>query len=82
MMLLLLKRPLFILTSQKFQGALSLPVSFPNVIRTLTPTVTAALVNALSALRQIKKPKLTHEAFAIRKYAHRVDFCFSMAKHK
>jgi hypothetical protein len=31
----------------------------------LTPTVTAALVNAVSTLWQIKKPALTHKLFSI-----------------
>jgi len=47
------------------QRALIVPISFPDVIWTLTPTVTAALVNAVSALRIAEKPTLTHKTFSI-----------------
>jgi hypothetical protein len=50
-------------TSQTVQGALIISVSFPDVIGTLAPTVTATLVNAVSTLRQVKKPTLAHKAF-------------------
>jgi hypothetical protein len=52
-------------TSQTFQGALLLPVSSPDVVGTLTPTVTAALVDAVSTLWRVKKPTLTHRPFSI-----------------
>jgi hypothetical protein len=47
------------------QGALIIPVSFPDVIGTLTPTVTAAFVDAASTLWQVKNPTLTHKTFAM-----------------
>jgi len=40
-------------------------VPFPDVVRALSPTVTAALVNAVSALGQVKKPTLAHKSFSI-----------------
>jgi hypothetical protein len=40
-------------------------VSFPDIKRALTPTVTAALVDAVSAFWRIKNPTLTHKPFSI-----------------
>lgn len=56
---------IFVSISQTIQGALVLSVSFPDVVWTLAPTVTAAFVNAVSALGQVKKPTLTHKTFSI-----------------
>ncbi|MCJ7632506.1 hypothetical protein MUP77_08970 [Candidatus Bathyarchaeota archaeon] len=56
----------FFLTSHTFPAeALVIPVSFPDVIGALTPTVTAAFIDAGSALWQVKKSTLTHKTFAI-----------------
>jgi hypothetical protein len=60
-----------VFTSQTFKGALIIPVSFPDVIGTLTPTVTAAFVDAVSTLWRVKNPTLTHKLFSINnKYKH------------
>jgi len=65
---------LLFFTSQTIQGALIISVSFPDIKRALTPTVTAAFVDAVSALWQIKKPTLTHKTFTINNNAG-LDFC-------
>jgi hypothetical protein len=54
-----------VLTSPIFQEALIIPVSFPDVKGALTPTVTAAFIDTVSALWQVKKSTLTHKAFSI-----------------
>jgi hypothetical protein len=59
---------------QTFLGALIIPVSSPQVIGTLTPTVTAAFVDAVSTLWRFKKPTLTHKSFSINNNAE-LDFC-------
>ena len=66
-------------TSRTFQEALIIPISFPDIIRALTPTVTVALVDAASTFWQVKKPTLTHDAFAINKYVQRLDFSLLIA---
>ena len=48
-----------------FQKALVIPISFPDVIGTLPPTVRTTLVNAIPAFRIAEKSTLTHETFAI-----------------
>ena len=58
----------FRFTNILIEEALVLLVFFPDVIGALIPTVTAAFVDAFSALRQIKKPALTHKSFAINNY--------------
>ena len=41
--------------------ALVIPVSFPDVKRALTPTVTAAFVDAAAALGRVKISSFTHK---------------------
>ena len=45
----------------KFQEELIIPVSFPDIIGTFTPTVTIALINTVPAFRIAKNPTLTHK---------------------
>lgn len=49
------------LYSFTFQEILTIPVSFPDVVGTFTPTVTVALINTVSAVRIAKNSALTHE---------------------
>ncbi len=44
---------------------LVISVSFPDVEGALTPTVTAAFIDAVCALWQVKESALTHKTFAI-----------------
>jgi hypothetical protein len=50
---------------QIFQEALVIPISFPDVKGTLIPTVTAAFIDAVSTLWQLKIHTLTHKTFAL-----------------
>jgi hypothetical protein len=47
----------------------------------MTPTVTAALVNAVSTLRRVKKPVLTNKTFSINNNAE-LDFCLLVSQQK
>jgi hypothetical protein len=49
------------LYSFTFQEELIIPVSFPDVVGTLVPTVTVTLINTFSAFRIAKNPTLTHK---------------------
>jgi len=49
------------LYSFTFQEKLTIPVSFPDIVGTFTPTVTIALVNTVSAFRIAKNSALTHK---------------------
>jgi hypothetical protein len=71
----------FFFTSQTFQEPLVIPVSFPDVIGALAPTVTVALVNTVSTLRIAERFTLTHKAFSIITDA-KLDFCLSILRHK
>jgi hypothetical protein len=51
-------------TSQTFQEALVILVSFPDVIGTFAPTVRTTLVHAIPAFRIAKNPTLTHKEYA------------------
>jgi len=51
-------------SEQTFQEALIIPVSFPDVIWTLAPTVTVAFVNAVSTLGIAERFTLTHKELA------------------
>jgi hypothetical protein len=51
-------------TSQTFQEPLVIPISFPDVIGALAPTVTVALVNTVSTLRIAERFTLTHKEYA------------------
>jgi len=64
----------YLFSSQTFQVALVIPVSFPDVIRTFTPTVRTTLIDAIPAFRIAKNPPLTHKNFAINNYME-LDFC-------
>jgi hypothetical protein len=52
-------------TSQTFQEALIVPVSFPDIIGALTPTVRTTLVHAIPAFRIAEISRLTHKAVSI-----------------
>jgi hypothetical protein len=69
------------LTSQTFQEALIVPVSFPDVVGTLTPTVRTTLVHAIPAFRIAEISRLTHKAFSIITDA-KLDFCLSILRHR
>jgi len=49
------------LYSFTFQEELIIPVSFPDIVGTFTPTATIALINTVSAFRIAKNPTLTHK---------------------
>ena len=51
--------------SRTSRGALIFPVSFPDVKGALTPTVTAAFVDAAPTLWRVKISALTHKTFSI-----------------
>jgi hypothetical protein len=57
-------------------------VSFfsPDIVRTLTPTVAAALVNTVSTLRIAERSTLTHKAVSIITDA-KLNFCLSILRH-
>ena len=49
--------------SQTRHGKLVISVSFPDIERALTPTVTVAFVDAVSTLGRIKIITLAHKTF-------------------
>jgi hypothetical protein len=57
------------------------PVPSPNVKGTLAPTIAAALVDAVPAFGQVKKPTLTHKTLAININAE-LDFCVLVSMGK
>lgn len=57
-------------TSQTFQEALVISVSFPDVVGTFAPTIRTTLVHAIPAFRIAKNPALPHNAFAISNFMH------------
>ena len=73
--------PFLFFTSQTFQEPLIFPVSFPDVIGALIPTVSVALVNAVSTLRIAERSTLTHKAVSIITNA-KLDFCLSILRHR
>jgi hypothetical protein len=58
------QEPKLFFTSQIFQEALIIHVFFPDVIGTLAPTVTVALVNTVSTLRIVERFTFTHKELA------------------
>jgi hypothetical protein len=59
---------------QTFQGVSVIPISFPDVIGTLTPTVGTTFVHAIPTFRIAKITTLTHKTFANIIDAE-LDFC-------
>jgi len=49
------------LYSFTFQEELIIPVSFPDVVGTLVPTITVSFIDAISTFRIAKNPTLTHK---------------------
>ena len=68
-------------TSRTFRGALIIPVSFPDVKGALTPTVTAAFVDAAPTLWRVKISALTHKPSPQITDAE-LDFYLSILSHR
>jgi hypothetical protein len=51
--------------SETFQEGLVVSISFPDVKGALTPTVAAAFIDAVSALRKAEKSASNHKSIAI-----------------
>jgi len=54
----------YLFSSQTFQVALVIPVSFPDVVGTFAPTVRITFVDAISAFRIAKNPAFAHKEYA------------------